>query len=214
MGEGGFVKSRELLPGVAATVSKMEVGTVSPVIKVGSGKNTGFTIIKLQEIRYPDDPESAEKARGAVLSVARVEAVINFKRGAYKNSVKVDRKLLERLDFEAKKPGFEKMLKDLRTVATVKGEKPVTVAELAKALREKFYHGIETAIRGKELNSRKAEALDDLLEKRLFEKESAKRGIEKSEKFGKKLKEYEDSLLFGLFVKKVMIPDVKVSQRI
>jgi parvulin-like peptidyl-prolyl isomerase len=211
-GEGGYVKLKDLLPDVASVVSTMEVGSVSPVIKVGSGEKAGFTVMKLEEIRYPDDPETLERAREAVLQVDRDEAVKNFKRKAYQDTVKVDKKLLKNLDFEAKKPGFEKMLKDKRTVATVKGEKPVTVADLAEALRGKFFHGMERPIRDKEVNAKKAEVLDGLLEKKLFEKEARSRGIEKTERFKARMKEYEDSLLFGLFVEKVMIPDVKASE--
>ncbi|RPI37404.1 MAG: peptidyl-prolyl cis-trans isomerase [Nitrospiraceae bacterium] len=211
-GEGGYVKSRELLPDVAAVVSKMEPGTVSPVIKVASGKETGFTILKLEEIRYPEDPESLERARGAVLSVASIEAVKNFKREAYKKNVKTDTRLLEKLNFEAKNPGFAAMLKDKRSVATVKGEKPVTVADLAKGLDGKFFHGIDRAIEEKKVNNKKLEVLDELLEKRLFDKEIAKRGIEKTESFRKKMKAYEDSVLFGMFVRKVLLPDVKATE--
>jgi parvulin-like peptidyl-prolyl isomerase len=212
MGEGGFVKSRDLLPDVAEVISKMEVGTVSPVIKVGSGKDSGFAIMKLEEIRYPEDPEATEKAREIVLSVQRAAAVYNFKKESYKKNVKTDSRLMKRLDFEAKKPGFEKMLKDKRTIATIKGEKPVTVEDLAKALEVKFFHGIDRAIQEKEVNKKKDEILDDLIQKKLFENEAAKRGIETTEKFRKKMKEYEESLLFGLFVQKVMVPDVKVSE--
>ncbi len=212
MGEGGFVKSRDLLPDVAEVVSKMEVGSVSPVIKVGAGMKAGFTIMKLEEIRFPDDPEAAERARQAVLALARARAVNNFKQEAYKKEVKIDTRFLKRLDFEAEKPGFEKMLKDKRTIATMKGEKPVTVADLANAFQEKQFHGIERAIREKELNRKKAEVLDELIEKRLFEKEAAKRGIENTEKFRKRLNEYEESVLFGLFIKKVVIPDVKITE--
>jgi parvulin-like peptidyl-prolyl isomerase len=212
MGEGGFVKPRDLLPNIAAIVSKMEVGTVSPVIEVGSGTDAGFTIMKLEEIRYPEDPEIAERARRAVLSVARALEVNKFKKEAYKKDVKTDDKLLKRLDFEAEKPGFEKMLKDKRTVATVKGEKPVTVSDLAKAIQGKFFHGIERGIRDKEVNKKKAEILDELIEKKIFEKEAAKRGIENTEALRKRLNEFEESALFGLFVQKVIIPDVKITE--
>lgn len=210
-GEGGYVKPRDLQPGVAEVVSKMEIGSASPVIQVGSGKNAGFTIMKLEEIRYPEDPETTERARGAVLEAARVKAVKNFKKEASEKTVKVDTKLLNSLDFEAKKPGLQKLLKDKRNVATVKGEKPVTVADLTTALSEKFFHGMERAIEGKQVNAKKYEVLDKLLEKRLFEKEESKRDIEKSEKFKAKVKEYEDSVLFGVFVQKVLIPEVKVT---
>ncbi len=211
-GEGGYVKRKDLLPDIVKVISEMEVGAVSPVIKVGSGSNEGFTIMKLQEIRYPEDPEITERARGAVLDVAKIQAVKNFKREAYKKTVKINDKLLDGLDFEAKKPGLEKMLKDKRTVATVAGEDPVTVADLSKAMSEKFFHGLEKAIESKQVNSKKRDVLDGLLEKRLFDKEELKRGIKNTEKYKNRMKEYEDSVLFSLFAERVLIPEVKTSE--
>ena len=210
--EGAYVRANDLLPDVVAIVSKMEAGSVSPVIKVGSGKETEYTIVKLVEIWYPTDPRTFEKARGAVLDVAMIDAVKKFKRDAYKKLVKVNKKAMDSLDYEAKKPGFQKMLKDKTTVASVKGEKPVTVADLSRAMSEKFFHGMDRAIEGKQVNSKKYEMLDGILEKKVFEKESKNRGIEKSEKFVRKMKEYEDSLVFNQFVKKVLIPDVKANE--
>jgi len=51
-GEGGYVKAKELLPEVAAALATMEPGAVSTVVKV-SGKEEGFAIMKLEEVRYP-----------------------------------------------------------------------------------------------------------------------------------------------------------------
>jgi len=211
-GEGGYVKPKDLLPEIVKVVSEMKTGAVSPIVKVGSGNSAGFTIIKLEDIRYPEDPETTERARGAVLDVARSEAVRNFKREAFKKTVKINNKLLDSLDFESKEPGLQKMLKDTRDVATVEGEKPVTVADLSKGMSERFFHGLERAAEGKQVNAKKREILDNLLEKRLFEKEESKRGIRNTEKFRNKMKEYEDSVLFSLFVQRVLFPDVKTNE--
>jgi len=94
----------------------------------------------------------------------------------------------------------------------MKGVKPVTVADLARALEEKFFHGVDRAIEEKKVNSQKYSALDQILEKSLFDKEIANRGIEKADSFRKKMKEYEDTLLFGTFVRKVLFPDVRATE--
>jgi len=211
-GQSAYVKSKDILPEVAEVVSKMKIGEVSPVIKSGPGKEAGFTLMKLEENRIPNDPETVEKARAAVLDTARYFALGKFKGEAYKKHVKVNNKLLKSLDFEAKIPGFDKMMKDERTVATIEGSKPVTVRDIADALAKKFYHGVERAIEGKKLNDAKEEVLDGLIEKKVFEIEASKRGIEKTEKFRRAMKEYENSLLFGVFVQKVIISDVKTSE--
>jgi len=88
----------------------------------------------------------------------------------------------------------------------------VTVAALTNAMNAKFFHGIERAINEKEVNKKKDEILNELIEKKLFANEAAKRGIEKTEKFRKRMNEFEESVLFGLFVQKVIVPDVKPSE--
>lgn len=208
-GEGGYVKSRELLPAVAEVVSTMEPGAVSPVIKIGSGMQTGFTIMKLEEIRYPEDPESTERAREAVLRAARSEAVKNFVKEYTKNYVKVNNKLMDSLDFEAKKPGLENMRKDRRTIAAVKGDKPVTVKDFTEALEAKFFHGMSE---DKKVNASKYEILNEIIQKRLIEKEIGKRGIEKTDSFRRRMKKEEDASLFATFVRKVLWPDVRPTQ--
>ncbi len=211
-GEGGYVKAKDLLPDVFKVVSGMEVGAVSPVIKVGSGKNEGFTIMKLEEIRYPEDPVSTERAREAALDAARAAAVRSFKKEAFNKTVKINSKLVSSLDYEAKEPGIEKLQKDKRVVATVKGEDPVTVADLTKGLQEKFFHGLEKAAETKQVNEKKDEILDKILQKRLFEKEESKRGIKDTEKFKRRMSDYEDSVLFSLFAERVLMPEVKTTE--
>jgi hypothetical protein len=212
IGKGGYVKTKDLLPDIAAVVSKMKVGSVSPVIEVGSGRNKAYSLLKLEEVRYPEDPKTTEQAKKTAEEAAKKSALRNFMRGLYKKDVSLNSKLLDRLDFEAKKPGFNKMLKDKRIVATVKGEKPITVAELAKGLEKKFYHGIDRAIAEKKVNVRKHQMFEELAQERLVEREVAKREIEKSEEFKDRMKEYEDSVLFGYFIRKAMSPDVKLSE--
>ena len=210
-GEGAFLKPKDLQPQIAAALAKTDVGSVSAIIKIGSGKkDTGFVIFKVADTRFPDDPAAKDNARQAVLDSRKDEAVRNYKRSLYKKLVTLNRKLIAGLDYESSKPGLSALLKDKRVVAEIKGEKPVTVAELSRALQEKFYHGVETAAGSKKVNEKKTEILDGMLEKRLFRREALRRGLDKTEKYKKMVRDYEQSVIFGTFIQKVVVPDVKV----
>ena len=67
---------------------------------------------------------------------------------------------------------FEKLLADDRTLAKVKGEKPVTVADLSNALEKKFFHGAERAAQEKKINRRKDQTLEEILNKRVTIKDA------------------------------------------
>lgn len=207
--EGEYLKNKDLLPPVARIVSKMEVGSVSPVISVGK---KGFIIFKLEGTRIPEDedPEARKQAKLKALNQKRVRTAKDYYHDLKKKYVKVNEEFLNDLDFEAKEPGFEKLLRDKRVIAKIKGEKPVTVAELAKALKQKFYHGIDKAVQGKQVNKIKYERLEGILQKRLLLKEAFTKGIDKTEVYSNRVKEYEYSLIFGAFIKKVITPDIKL----
>ncbi len=212
-GEGAFLKPKDLQPQIAAALPKTDAGSLSPIIRIGSGKkDTGFVIFKVEDTRVPDDPAAKDKARQAVLDSRKDEAVRNYKRSLYKKLVTLHRKLIAGLNYESPKPGLPALLKDKRVVAGIKGEKPITVAELSMALQEKFYHGVETAAEAKKVNEKKTEILDGMLEKRLFRREALRQGIDKTEKYKNMVRDYEQSVIFGTFMQKVVVPDVKVNE--
>ena len=64
----------------------------------------------------------------------------------------------------------------------------------------------------KKLNSKKASALDEMVYKRVFRKEALRLGLNKTEGYKNKVKEYENSVLFGAFVNKVIVPDIKLKE--
>jgi hypothetical protein len=212
-GEGAFLKPKDLQPQITASLVKNAVGSVSTIIKISSGKkDTGFVIFKVEDTRFPDDPAARDKARQAVLDSRKDEAVRNYKRSLYKKLVILHKKFIAGLDYESPKPGLPALLKDKRVVADIKGEKPITVAELSSALQEKFYHGVESAAEAKKVNEKKTEILDGMLEKRLFRREALRQGIDKTEKYKNMVRDYEQSVIFGTFIQKVVVPDVKVTE--
>ena len=206
--EGSYLKEKELLPEIAEAVSKMKIGSTSSVVRI----KTGFVIFKLEAIRFPDDPKIKEQVRTEWLRQKQGEAFSKYEKALRAKSVKVDDQLLKSLDFESKEQGFEKLLKDKRAVAEIKGEKPITVSELAEYLKQQLYHGMERAVESKRLNKRKNQSLEEMLEKRILRKEALRLGIDKTEEYKNKVKEYENSLIFGAFVQKAVAPDVKLKE--
>jgi len=206
--EGNYLKHKELLSEIAEAASKMKVGTMSPIIQIKSG----FVIFKLEDVRFPDEPKIKEQVRMELLRQKQKEAFVKYDKALKAKYVKINKQLLESLDFESKKPGFEKLLKDKRMVAEIKGEKPITVGELAENIRQQLFHGVERAVESKRLNKRKSQIIEEMLHKRVFRKEALRLGIDKTEDYKNKVREYENSLIFGAFVQKAVAPDVQLKE--
>lgn len=206
--EEGYLKGKDLLPEIAGAVSKMEVGSISPITRITSG----FVILKVEDIRFPENPEAREQARYEVLRQKHKEVLQNYGKVLREKYVRVNQEVLKGLDFESKEPGFERLLKDKRVVAEIKEEKPITVGEMTEYLRQQLYHGVERAAESKKLNRRKAQILDEMLHKRVFQKEALRLGIDKTEEYKNRVEEYENSLIFGAFVQKAVSPDVKLTE--
>jgi len=206
--EGDYLKFKSLLPEIARAASKMKIGSISPVIRIRSG----FVIFKLEDIRFPDDPLVKERVRREALGRKQKEALEKYDKSLRTKYAKVNEGLLESLDFESKDPGFEKLLKDKRVLAEIKGEKPITVGDLADYMRQQLFHGVERAVETKRLNKRKNEILEEMLHKRVLRKEALRLGIDKTEAYKNKVREYENSLVFGAFIQKAVVPDVKLKE--
>ncbi len=206
--QGVWVKVKEMNPQIAKVVSGMKVGTVSPIIPIKSGS----VIVRLEDVRYSDDPEAKKQAREEALKRKKVQALKDYSDALIKKYAKVNQGLLNSINYEAKTPGFEALLKDKRVVAEIKGEDPITVGEITQHLKMELFHGVERAIESKRLNSKKVPALEEMVYKRVFRREALRLGLEKTEGFKSKVQEYETSLLFGAFVNKVIVPDIKLKE--
>ena len=130
-----------------------------------------------------------------------------------KKYAKIDEKLLKKLDYEAKKPGIEAMKKDTRVLATVQGQTPVTVGLLTTALAEQFFHGVDNATQKKRLTKAKGTTLDALISVRVVANEVERVGIPKSPEYQRRLDDSTESLVFGAFVRKVVLPGVKLDEQ-
>lgn len=204
--EGQYLRFDSLSPEVAKSVSAMKKGEVSPVIRIGKQ----FSLVKLEAIRYPEDKAARAQAEKEALQAKKVTALKAYTDGLRKKYVKVDRKLLGKIDYEAAEPGIEKLREDQRVVARVRGEKPIIVADLTAALEKKFFHGADRAAEGKKINRKKDQVLEEILNKQVTLKEARIQKLDRTEYFKVKAEENRNSVLFGAFVQKVIVPEVKV----
>jgi parvulin-like peptidyl-prolyl isomerase len=202
---GVALKRQAMEPAVAATVTGMAVGATSGIIKTGSG----FVLLRLDDIVYPDDAAARRAAEESVLGKRHHEAVRALDEALRKKYVSIDEAVLQGLDYDA--PGaLEALLKDRRVLAQIKGEQPLTVAELSEELKFEFFHGTKMAAERGRINARKTTALDALLHRKIFRKEALRLGLHKTDAYRRKVRAYEISLLFEAALRKVVAPSVKL----
>lgn len=204
-----YVKLMDLSSEISKVVSKMKAGEVSPLVKTGDY----FTMMKIEEIRFHEIPEEREKARQEVIRQSNVKHLEKYKKGLWKKYVKVHKKTLNRVDYESEKPGFQKLLEDRRVVAEVMGEKPVTVGDLTKGIDEKFYHSVDESHKLKKFNKMKENVLKEILFKKIILKEAIRLKIDKHQEYLDKINDYQDSLIFGSFIRKVIYPEIIIDEK-
>jgi hypothetical protein len=213
--EGGgpaeFVPPKLMLPAVRDAVQQAKPGMPIGPIQTPNG----WVLLRIDGVRYPAGDKAA-RADAKAKSLARVQhdTVRRYYLSLVARHARVDSKLLASLDFEAGgEKGFAALLEDQRTLATIQGEKPVTVADLTREVSMKFFHGLETPIREHRVNREKTDTFETLLGQRLFAKEAAVLGLEQRPEHQRNIAQYERGLLFDTFVGTVIGPDVKVSEQ-
>jgi hypothetical protein len=209
--QGEYLKNSDLMPAVAQLVSTLEAGEVSPVVPVAL---KGYIIFQLQGSRYPEelDEDAWKEAGKAVLNRERVASARQFYEDLRRSQAEVDTELLESIDYESPEPEVEALRKDRRVLVEIDGQEPIRVADLTRALENKFFHGFQQAISSKRVNSEKADQLEQILERRLLLREAKRQGLDRTADYRLRVKEYEDALLFGMFVDKVIAPDIRIEE--
>jgi len=102
------------------------------------------------------------------------------------------------------------LLEDQRVLVELKDAEPVTVAQLADAMLDKFFHGTSKLPDEKQKKA-KQEVLEALVQKRLLYGEALRRGMDKTEAYRNMLKDYELNIMFGEFVQQVVTPAMKMN---
>lgn len=204
--EGVYLKDKDLLPQIVKALADMKVGSMSPVIPVDSG----YVIFRLDDERYIDNPDVKDEAKGKVLEIEKFKALSNYNKELSNKYIKLNKKIIDSVNFESKQPGLQNLLKNKRIAAGIKGGKPVTVGEWTEALKKEFYHGVDEAAKNKKINQRKIEVLQKIVGKRVLRLEALKKGLDRTEEYKSMINEYETSIFFGMFIQKVVAPSVKL----
>lgn len=195
-------------PAIAQAAVGLAPGATSPIVASASGP----VIFKVIDVVHADDRAARAKAEETALTNARKRAFEAYDETLKKKYVKRYPDVLKGLDYEAEKPGMAALAKDQRVLAEVKGEKPVTVAELTADLKFTFFHGPDLAAQTKKLNAKKQEALEGLLHRKVFRKEALRLHIDRSASYVARVKNYENSMLFDKLLHKAVAPDVKITE--
>ena len=207
---GKPVKFKEVEPEIAKTLATMKIGAVSPPVKVKLKDKPYVVIFRYDEDRYPDDAAAREKARTEVLTAKRIAAIGELVASLNRQYATLNRKVFESIDFGSKGPGVDTLLEDQRVLVELKDAEPVTVAQLADAMLDKFFHGTSKLPDEKQKKA-KQEVLEALVQKRLLYGEALRRGMDKTEAYRNMLKDYELNIMFGEFVQQVVTPAMKMN---
>ena len=198
----------DYLPQIAAAVAPLKSGQTSPVIRL----QAGFVIVKVQDIRHPENAQARAAAKQAVLDQQRLSALKAHDKALRAQYAVVHAAVMKSVDYEAAKPGIDALLKDKRVLVDLKGGTPITVADLTDYLRMQFFHGDDKVRQGKQMNAKKADALDAMVGRRLLNLEAARVGIDRSTEYRDRVNGYTESLVFDTFVQKVIVPTSKMRQ--
>lgn len=219
--EQQYMKLQDLRPQIAQAAFELKVDSLSEIFT----SEGGFLLFYLHDVRFHEDPAVREEARQAILEPLKKEKAdeyIAFLIGEYST---IDRALLDEVDFEKQTTGylwsreehpvdFQKLLDDDRPLATVHGDEPfvVTVGDVAAAVKERRFHGVEEAAKQGKLNQQKWPVVKDILFRRIVQMEAARQGKDQTQEYLDAVDEFTSALLFETFVKKIIAPDVEITE--
>ena len=204
--DSAYHPKKDFLPQIAEGIATLPAGQVSPVIRLPAG----FVVVRVVDLRYPQNPGARAEATKQVLSEQQVTFLKAHEQVVRRQFVVLNKALLKSLNFEAAQPGIDALLKDKRVLAEIKGGASVTVGDLTDYLRMQSFHGSDQAKQGKNMNAKKEDALDATVGRRLLNMEALKLGIDKTNAYRDRITGYKESLMFDSFVQKVIAPENKL----
>jgi len=217
-----YLKLKDLLPRVAEAAFDMEVDSVSEIFTASGG----FLLFHIKGARFYEDPEVKEEARQRIVQPLMREKAYEYGEFLEGKYATVDEKLFEEVEFEAEKTGvlwfrqekpvdYQSLLDDERVLATVRGDEPfsITVGDLAREVEKTFFHGLDKALeKGNKLNEKKWIIFKNILLEKTARLEALAQGIDQTEEYLDAVEEYSSSLVFDAFVKRVIAPDIEISE--
>jgi hypothetical protein len=206
---GDFVPEAKLLPQVAAGVHQLFEGQVSDPVQVEGG----YALVRVSGIRYPENAAAREEAEARAADEIREVSMQKVWPPLLARHGRVDWKLYRSLDFEAAKPGFSALEKDERVLARLRNGHTIRVADLARDIRKGLFHGIEDAVRQKRVNELKQRTFENLLRGEVLAAEAQRQKLASKPAYVQAVAEYRESLVFGEFVRRTILPGIRVSEQ-
>ena len=208
--KGYYVSARALPENVARLVGQMKVGQTTPLIQ--GGVNT-YVLLKLEGVRYPAGNKKAlEQARQTALQIAEKSKRALFEDKLERKYIILHKDILrwlDKLDYTAKGFDIHKLEKDKRVLADVRGGEPVTVADVAAAIDNHFYHGLNTA-KPQEVHTAKNIILSEMFAQKALIRQAEEDGLNKNKEYKAVVGDYRRTLLFALFMQTIVAPKVQV----
>jgi parvulin-like peptidyl-prolyl isomerase len=207
-GDDAYHPRKDYLPQIAEAIALLKAGQLAALVRI----QAGYVVVKVLDVRYPENPEARAEARRRALDQQREAAMAAHQKILRRDQAVVHEAVLKGIDYESAKPGIDALMKDKRVVAEIKGAAPVTVADLTDFLRLQFFHGTDDAGSRKRMNARKEDALEATLARRLLNAEALRLGIDKTGAYRDRVNGYTDSLVFDAFLQKVIVPESKMRE--
>lgn len=201
-----YVKIKDLLPMVGQQVYSMKTGDVSTVYRA----EDGFVLFQLVDARFTEDPPVREEAVRIVMETLRKQKAMEYGNALTEKYVDFNEELYNQIDFNQ---DLDKLKKDGRVLATVKGDVPrrITVGDFAAKMEEGFFHGADKAQKLEMLNKRKDIVITNMLFRITGEIEARRLGLDETEEYKEKVDSFERSLLFKAFMERVILPEVQLT---
>lgn len=207
-GTSQWIPRKKMLPEIHAALLSAKAGVPTEPVKLGAG----WVVLRLDGTRYPKDAAAREAARAQSVARLQYEAMRRFYLDLVKRHAVVDEALLAKLDLEAGgEAGFKALLEDRRPLATLRGDEPVTVADLAREVALQFFHGIARPIEEHKVNPQKLPAFERVLGARVFAREAAARKLADRPEYRREIEDRERAMLFVTFVEKAIVPGLEVA---
>jgi hypothetical protein len=205
--EPRFLPRPRVRPEVAQALALLEPGETSEPIELAGG----FGVLRVTATRVPEDTETRAGVERDVLARDRTAAIRAYVERLTAKRARTDDTLVASLDFDASAEEFDTFLGDERVIVRVRGGEPVRVRDLARALKNRMYHGVEQAAQKGRLGRTTGAVLEQLTAERVIEAEARKLRLDTTAEFRARSSEFEDATLFGLFIARIIEPSIEVT---
>lgn len=202
-GEEQEVKEAEIVSELSAGFIGKEVGSVTPIFQAFER----FFVFKLTDRDYKENSAALVRATRKALNLKKEEILNEFTDRLIEKYVSVDQKVLATVG----KGEFIDAAKDSRVLAEIIDDDPILAADLFLYLQGKSYHGGKPSDHIETLKSDPESVLNDALEKRLLLKEARETGFDRTERYKARVSDFEDSLIFGMYMEEFLVPLAQIS---